>query len=83
MVGRLRRDRETSAQQPAVRGRPGLLWLGWNGFNGGDPYFASADAAAAVINTNLATAVALMTWLILDMLAAARRSRASSARSTA
>ena len=22
----------------------GFLWLGWNGFNGGDPYFAGADA---------------------------------------
>jgi Amt family ammonium transporter len=21
----------------------GLLWLGWNGFNGGDPYFAGAE----------------------------------------
>ena len=31
----------------------GLLWLGWNGFNGGDPYYAGADAAAAVLNTNL------------------------------
>ena len=28
----------------------GILWLGWNGFNGGDPYFANADAAAAVLN---------------------------------
>jgi ammonium transporter, Amt family len=45
----------------------GILWLGWNGFNGGDPYFASADAAGAVINTNLATAVAMMTWIIMDM----------------
>jgi Amt family ammonium transporter len=44
----------------------GILWLGWNGFNGGDPYFAGADAAAAVLNTNLATAVALLTWMILD-----------------
>ena len=43
------------------------MWLGWNGFNGGDPYFASQDAAAAVINTNLATAVAMMTWIIMDM----------------
>jgi Amt family ammonium transporter len=43
------------------------LWLGWNGFNGGDPYFAGADAAAAVVNTNLATAVAMMTWIIMDM----------------
>ncbi len=45
----------------------GLLWLGWNGFNGGDPYFASADASAAVLNTNIATALALLSWLILDM----------------
>ncbi|MGH9120398.1 MAG: ammonium transporter [Acidimicrobiales bacterium] len=45
----------------------GILWLGWNGFNGGDPYFAGADAAAAVLNTNLATASALLTWLLMDM----------------
>jgi ammonium transporter, Amt family len=45
----------------------GILWLGWNGFNGGDPYFAGADAAAAVLNTNLATAVAMMTWIVMDM----------------
>jgi Amt family ammonium transporter len=43
------------------------LWLGWNGFNGGDPYFAGADAAAAVVNTNVATAVAMMTWIFMDM----------------
>lgn len=45
----------------------GILWLGWNGFNGGDPYFAGADAAAAVLNTNVATAAALLTWLFMDM----------------
>ena len=45
----------------------GVIWLGWNGFNGGDPYFASADAAAAVINTNVATAAALLTWVVWDM----------------
>jgi ammonium transporter, Amt family len=44
----------------------GILWLGWNGFNGGDPYFANADAAAAILNTNLTTAVALLVWTILD-----------------
>ncbi len=46
----------------------GILWLGWNGFNGGDPYTANADAAAAVLNTNIATAIALLCWLILDMI---------------
>jgi Amt family ammonium transporter len=44
----------------------GILWLGWNGFNGGDPYFAGADATAAVVNTNLATAVAMVAWIIMD-----------------
>ena len=45
----------------------GILWLGWNGFNGGDPYFANGDAAMAVLNTNLAAAGALLTWLGLDV----------------
>jgi len=45
----------------------GLLWLGWNGFNGGDPYFASADAAAAVLNTNLCTGTALLAWMFMDV----------------
>ncbi len=44
----------------------GILWLGWNGFNGGDPYFANADAGAAVLNTNTCTAVALLVWMLMD-----------------
>ncbi len=47
----------------------GILWLGWNGFNGGDPYFANADAGAAVLNTNVATAVALLVWSLIDKVA--------------
>ena len=47
----------------------GILWLGWNGFNGGDPYFANADASAAVLNTNLCTCVALLVWTIMDSMA--------------
>src|SRR5580693_919606 len=47
----------------------GILWLGWNGFNGGDPYFANADAGAAVLNTNTATAVALLVWMLMDKIA--------------
>jgi ammonium transporter, Amt family len=66
---RLRRDRENARPNNLVfvAVGAGLLWLGWNGFNGGDPYFAGADAAAAVVNTNLAAAVAMMTWVIMDM----------------
>jgi ammonium transporter, Amt family len=70
MVGpRLARDRATAKPNNLlfIAVGAGILWLGWNGFNGGDPYFAGADATAAVVNTNLATAVAMMTWIIMDM----------------
>jgi len=46
----------------------GILWTGWNGFNGGDPYAASPDAGAAVLNTNIATAMSLLTWTACDIL---------------
>lgn len=66
---RLLRDRQENKPSNllmAIAGA-GLLWLGWNGFNGGDPYFANADAAAAVLNTNLATGTALLVWMFLDV----------------
>jgi ammonium transporter, Amt family len=65
---RLARDREIDAPKNLlmVAAGAGLLWLGWNGFNGGDPYFAGADAAAAVLNTNLCTAVAFLVWVTWD-----------------
>jgi Amt family ammonium transporter len=44
----------------------GILWLGWCGFNGGDPYYAGTDMAAAVVNTNLATAAGVLTWMAMD-----------------
>jgi len=54
---------------------PGLLWLGWKGFNGGDPYCASANAGAAVLNTNIATATALLVWTIMDTMSSGKRSK--------
>jgi Amt family ammonium transporter len=44
----------------------GILWLGWNGFNGGDPYYAGIDMSNAVVNTNLATAAGVLTWMAMD-----------------
>ena len=67
---RLLRDRQHTSPSNlimAVAGG-GLLWLGWAGFNGGDPYFANADAAAAILNTHLCTATALCTWVMWDAL---------------
>jgi ammonium transporter, Amt family len=72
---RLARDRARAVPNnlPMAAVGAGILWLGWNGFNGGDPYFAGADAATAVINTNLATATALLTWLLIDMFLSPQR----------
>jgi len=67
---RLKRDREVDAPNNLlmVATGAGLLWLGWNGFNGGDPYFAGASASAAVLNTNLCTAVAMLVWIAWDLI---------------
>jgi Amt family ammonium transporter len=67
---RLQRDREIDAPNNVamVAVGAGLLWLGWNGFNGGDPYASNMSAAAAVLNTNLCTAVAFLVWVACDYL---------------
>jgi Amt family ammonium transporter len=72
---RLARDRERAVPNnlPMAAAGAGILWLGWNGFNGGDMYFSGANASEAVINTNLATAVALLTWVIWDIVAGPER----------
>jgi len=44
----------------------GILWLGWNGFNGGDPYYAGVDMSNAVVNTNIATAAGVLVWMAMD-----------------
>ncbi|KAF2232226.1 putative ammonium transporter [Viridothelium virens] len=67
---RLQSDRDNFTPNNVVMalGGCGLLWLGWNGFNGGDPYTASPDAGAAVLNTNIATAMSFLVWMSLDIL---------------
>jgi Amt family ammonium transporter len=65
---RLQRDREIDAPNNLlmVMTGAGLLWLGWNGFNGGDPYYAGVNASDAVLNTNVCTAVAVLVWIAWD-----------------
>ncbi len=69
MIGpRLQRDREVDAPNnlAMVAIGAGLLWMGWNGFNGGDWYSAGEIASASILNTNLCTAVAFLVWVALD-----------------
>ncbi len=45
-----------------------LLWFGWFGFNAGSALSAGGLAGQAFINTNTATAAAMVSWVIIDYL---------------
>ncbi len=53
---------------PLVLMGSGLLWFGWFGFNAGSALAANAIAGLAIINTQVATAGALIGWLIVEKL---------------
>jgi ammonium transporter, Amt family len=44
----------------------GLLWFGWFGFNAGSALAANGVAIKAFVNTNLASAVAALAWIMMD-----------------
>ena len=46
----------------------GLLWFGWFGFNAGSALAANATAIKAFVNTNLASAIAAITWIMVDVM---------------
>jgi ammonium transporter, Amt family len=45
-----------------------LLWFGWFGFNAGSALAANNLAAYAFVNTNTATAAALLAWMAVEKL---------------
>ena len=45
-----------------------LLWVGWLGFNGGSAVSAGAQAGAAALNTQIATAVGGLTWMLTEVI---------------
>ena len=44
----------------------GLLWFGWFGFNSGSALAADDVAVSALWNTHLASAAAMMAWVVFD-----------------
>lgn len=43
-----------------------LLWVGWFGFNAGSAGAADGRAGMAMLTTQLATAVAALTWMVIE-----------------
>jgi Amt family ammonium transporter len=51
---------------PFVALGAGLLWFGWFGFNAGSEITADSVTAMAFVNTQVATAAALLGWIIVE-----------------
>jgi Amt family ammonium transporter len=46
----------------------GILWFGWFGFNAGSALGGNSVAATALINTHMAAAAAMVSWLLVEKL---------------
>jgi ammonium transporter, Amt family len=51
-----------------------ILWVGWFGFNAGSNLEATSGAALAMINTFVATAGAIIAWVVIEALARGKAS---------
>jgi len=48
----------------------GLLWFGWFGFNAGSAFGANDIAGVALLTTNIATATAVLSWVMMEWITA-------------
>lgn len=65
---RKQQDHHEPANIPFVILGAAMLWLGWFGFNAGSSLAADSTAIKAFLNTNTASATAMMAWIFFDCL---------------
>ena len=63
-----KRDPMRPHNLPFVLLGAGLLWFGWYGFNAGSALGANGLAGLAFINTTVATAAAILGWLLVEVI---------------
>ena len=61
-----KRDPMRPHNMPLVLLGAGMLWFGWFGFNAGSALSAGSLAATAMINTQIASAAAAMSWITFE-----------------
>ncbi len=70
VLGRRQIHKKNESHQPVnipyVLLGTGLLWFGWFGFNAGSALAANSVAIIAFMNTMLASASAMVAWIMLD-----------------
>jgi Amt family ammonium transporter len=60
------KDRMKPHSLPLVVLGAGLLWFGWFGFNAGSALGANGTAGVTFVNTLVATAAAMLGWLVVE-----------------
>ena len=79
-LGKRKNVKETQPTNiPYILLGTGLLWFGWFGFNAGSALAADGLAVTAFVNTNIASATAMLTWLLADGATGKKRSATGAA----
>jgi Amt family ammonium transporter len=68
ILGKRQNDAHQPANIPFIILGTGMLWFGWFGFNAGSALAANGTAVQAFATTNMASASAMITWVMFDAL---------------
>ncbi|MBI1768374.1 MAG: ammonium transporter [Bacteroidetes bacterium] len=68
ILGKRHNNQHQPANVPFIILGTGMLWFGWFGFNAGSALAANGLAVQAFATTNMASASAMITWVMFDAL---------------